>query len=169
MKWVNHLGICIEKVEPNEADSTNLVRWCPRQGGGGSYGLDILRHIIHASKNHIWVVATQTFLEFSPRNLGKISSKIWRIFFRWVETTNQTIPRHPGSPNLRMVMEPTMRGTEVIGHPQSSSENMTGFLGHCTDDWFFFLYLMSVIVSALNNSAPVDRLFLLKHLLGKKM
>ena len=36
-----------------------------------------------------WVVATQTFFEFSPRNLGKIPI-LTNIFFRWVRsTTNQ--------------------------------------------------------------------------------
>ena len=34
-----------------------------------------------------WVVATQIFLEFSSRNLGKWSN-LTIIFFRWIETTN---------------------------------------------------------------------------------
>ncbi len=35
----------------------------------------------------VWVVATQRFLEFSPRKLGKWSN-LTIMFFKWVETTN---------------------------------------------------------------------------------
>ena len=54
----------------------------------------------------------------------------WSSFFFQKKKTSLSYPRDPGSPNLRMVMEPKwpMR-FEGDWTPQSSAENMTGCLG----------------------------------------
>ncbi len=47
------------------------------------------KHLTTALAQLFWVVATQIFLEFSPRNLGKIFTHFdGCIFFKGVETTN---------------------------------------------------------------------------------
>ena len=52
-------------------------------------GLELSKSMKKDKQMVVWVVATQTFLEFSPRSLGKWSN-LTSIFFKWVgSTTNQ--------------------------------------------------------------------------------
>ncbi len=84
MVFLFHGGICDRSLEGNHqpyAFSSVGTRqeawWCGRPSQN-----------LHFATLFSRFVATQIFLEFSPRTLGKWSN-LTSIFFRWVETTNQ--------------------------------------------------------------------------------